>query len=298
MGQIFDPTTTQTVGGVECRKPFTNNQVPIGRSQVALKVLALIPLPNYTGAGTTNYQYVTNEKVNQTVYSLRLDQSFGTRHHLFGFASARENYDSGVADLPGPVNSGSQLQDFYAKLIRVGYDFTITPRLVNQITFGGNRINSYNSAPASLLGVNYDAQLGIPNTPSAGTTFPSFNIGENLPGLGSSNYDDNVDNALLADDNLSFTKGRHSIRVGEPLTGGSSSATRTTGQPRATSTSRARKLPAPTAERRNSRVVMALQASCWARRQPRDVRCRSTSHAGSRTTMRRTRRTTGRCART
>jgi hypothetical protein len=214
VGQIFDPTTTKTVNGVECRTPFTNNQVPIGRSQVASKVLALIPLPNFVGTGTTNYQYVTNETVKQTVYSLRLDQSFGSRHHLFGFANARENYDSGVADLPGPVNSGSQLQDFYAKLIRVGYDFTITPRLVNQITFGGNRINSYNSAPASLLGINYDAQLGIPNTPSAGTTFPSFNIGENLPGLGSSNYDDNVDNALLADDNLSLSKGRHSVRVG------------------------------------------------------------------------------------
>jgi hypothetical protein len=215
VGQIFDPTTTQTVGGVECRTPFTNNQVPIGRSQVALSVLKLIPLPNYVGAGTTNYQYVYNEKVNQIVDSLRLDQSFGTRHHLFAFASARENYDSGVADLPGPINSGSQLQDFYAKLIRVGYDFTITPRLVNQITFGGNRINSYNSAPASLLGVDYDAQLPFQNPiPAAGTTFPTFSIGEGLLNLGSSNYDDNVDNALLLDDNLSWSKGRHSVRVG------------------------------------------------------------------------------------
>ncbi len=214
VGQIFDPATTRTVGGVECRTPFTRNQVPLDRSQVAQKVLALTPAPNFAGSGTTNYQSVSNEKVNQVVDSLRIDQSFGSRHHIFAFGSARENFDSGVANLPGPVNSGSQLQDFYAKLIRVGYDFTITPRLVNQITLGGNRINSFNSAPASLLGVNYDAQLGIPNTPSAGTTFPVFNIGENLPGLGSSNFDDNVDNALLADDNLSLSKGRHNVRVG------------------------------------------------------------------------------------
>lgn len=214
VGQIFDPNTTRTVNGVECRTPFTGNQVPLGRSQVAQKVLALIPLPNYVGTGTTNYQAVLNQKVNQVVDSLRIDQSFGSRNHLFAFASARENFDSGVANLPGPVNSGSQLQDFYAKLIRVGYDFTITPHLINQITFGGNRINSFNSSPASLLGVNYDQQLGIPNTPSAGTTFPAFNIGENLPGLGSSNFDNNVDNALIADDNLSLSKGRHNVRVG------------------------------------------------------------------------------------
>ena len=216
VGQIFDPTTTKTVNGVECRTPFANNQVPIGRSMVAQKVLAMIPLPNYVGTGTTNYQYVTNEKINQVVDSLRIDQSFGSRHHLFAFGSARENFDSGVADLPGPVNSGSQVQDFYAKLIRVGYDFTITSHLVNQITFGGNRINSFNSAPAALLGINYDdaAHLNIPNTASSGNAFPVFNIGENLPGLGSANADDNVDNALLADDNLSYSKGQHNVRVG------------------------------------------------------------------------------------
>lgn len=213
-GQIFDPATTKTVGGVECRTPFANNQVPIGRSQVAQKVLALIPLPNSTGGGSANYVYQTNEKVNQTVDSLRLDQSFGSRHHLFAFGNLRENFDSGAANLPGAANNGSQLQDFYAKILRIGYDLTITPHIVNQLTLGGNRTNSFNSAPASLLGVNYDAQLGIPNTPSSGTTFPVFNINENITGVGSSNFDDNIDTGLLLDDNLSLLKGRHSFRVG------------------------------------------------------------------------------------
>jgi hypothetical protein len=213
-GQVFDPTTTQTVNGVECRTPFANNQVPIGRSAVAQKVLALIPLPNYTSAGTADYIFHTRETVNQTDNSLRLDQNIGTRQHLFFFGNMRENYDSGVADLPGPIDSGSQLQDFYAKLLRVGYDFNLTPHLINQLNFGGNRINSYNSAPPSLKGIDYDTQLGIPNTPEAGTTFPTFNIADMGPSLGSSNYDDNVDNALILDDNLSISKGQHSIRVG------------------------------------------------------------------------------------
>jgi hypothetical protein len=212
-GQIFDPLTTQTIGTVECRTPFVNNQVPLNRSAVAQKVLALIPRQNFQGAGTSNYIYNVNEKVNQFDNSLRLDQNFGTRHHLFVFVHSRENFDSGVATLPGPVNSGSQQQDFLVKQIRVGYDFTVTPHLINQITFGGNRINSFNSAPAVFNDTNYDAQLGIPNTPSSGDTFPVFNIAD-MSGLGSANADDNVDNALLVDDNLSWQKGRHSIRVG------------------------------------------------------------------------------------
>jgi hypothetical protein len=215
-GQIFDPNTTQNVGGTLCRTPFANNQVPIGRSAIAQKVLALIPEPNVAqtnGPHSVNYVYPTVIQGSQTGYSLRLDQNFGSRHHLFAFGSSRENFTSGAADFPGPINSGSQLQDFYAKLLRVGYDFTITPHLVNQITFGGNRINSFNSAPPSLLGINYDAQLGIPNTPGAGTNFPIFNIGT-ISGLGSANFDDNVDNALILDDNLSISKGRHNIKVG------------------------------------------------------------------------------------
>jgi hypothetical protein len=212
-GQIFDPSTTQTVNGVECRKPFANNQVPINRSAVAQKVLALIPQPNFVGAGNSNYIYTSPQKVNQFDYSLRLDQNFGTRHHLFFFANARENFSGGTPNFPGPIDNGGNEQDFYAKLLRVGYDFTITPRLINQVTVGGNRINSFNSAPAALNGVNYDAQLGIPNTPASGNTFPVFGIAD-MSGLGSPNADDNVDNALLADDNLSWQKGKHSVRVG------------------------------------------------------------------------------------
>jgi hypothetical protein len=213
-GQIFDPNTTRTVNGTECRTAFTNNQVPIGRSKVAQAVLALIPLPNYTSGGTQNYIYTAPHHISQSAYSVRVDQNIGARHHLFAFGMMRENFDSGVADLPGVINSGSQLQDFYSKLLRVGWGYTIKPNLINEVTVGGNRINSINDAPPALLGTNYDTQLGIPNTPNSGTNFPIFNIGENLPPLGSSNYDRNVDNGLLANDTVDWQLGRHNLRFG------------------------------------------------------------------------------------
>ena len=213
-GAIYDPNTTRIVNGTECRTAFTNNQVPIGRSALAQKVLSLIPLPNYVGAGTGNYSFTAPVHVSQTATSVRVDQNIGTRHHLFGFGMFRENYYSGQATLPSPINPGSQLQNFYSKIFRAGWDYTIKPNLINQLTVGSNRINSYNSSPPSLLGVNYDAQLGIPNTPSAGTNFPTFNIGENISTLGSSNFDDNIDTAILGDDSISWQKGRHSVRFG------------------------------------------------------------------------------------
>ncbi len=213
-GAIYDPLSTTTVNGTECRTAFLNNQVPLGRSAVALKVLSLLPLPNYTGAGTGNYALTVPVHISQTATSVRLDQNIGAKHHFFGFGMFRENFYSGVATLPGPVNPGSQLQNFYSKIFRVGWDYTIKSNLINQFTVGSNRINSYNSSPPSLLGTNYDAQLGIPNTPEAGTNFPVFNIGESLPSLGSLNFDDNIDTGILGDDTLSWQKGRHGLRFG------------------------------------------------------------------------------------
>jgi hypothetical protein len=217
-GQIYDPNTTQTtnVNGltVECRTPFSDNQIPTTRSAVAQKVLALIPQPNTTGAGQYNYVYSGNALSTQTVYTLRVDQNFGSRNHVFGFVSSRENYSGGENNFPGAVNSGSNEQDLYSKYLRLGWGFTITPTLFNQLTFGGNRTNSYNNAPIASQGTNWDAELGIPDTPGAGTTFPVFNVGEGLPALGSANFDDNVDNALILDENVTWLKGRHTFQFG------------------------------------------------------------------------------------
>jgi hypothetical protein len=217
-GQIYDPSTTATVSSgsntVECRTPFANNQVPLGRSMVAQKVLAMIPLPNETNAGLNNYIFTGTQKVVQTVYTLRVDQNFGTRNHIFGFGSARENFSGGDLNFPGAINSGSNQQDLLTKYLRLGWDFTITPHIVNSLTFGANRTNSFNDAPITSQGSDWDTQLGIPNTPGAGTTFPTFAIGEGITAIGSANFDDNVDNALILDDNVTWQKGEHTIQFG------------------------------------------------------------------------------------
>jgi hypothetical protein len=217
-GAIYDPSTTKTVtqGGtvIECRSAFTNNQVPISTNPVVQKLLKLIPLPNYTTSGTQNYRMTGSLPNTNTVYTLQVDQNLGTRNHLYFFGSHRENSSAGQPNLPGPIDSGSNNQDLFSEYIRLGWAFTITPRFVNTLTFGGNRTNSYNDAPIAQSGTNWDSTLGIANTPQPGPTFPVINIGNGITSLGSPNFDDNADNALILDDMVSWQKGHHGITFG------------------------------------------------------------------------------------
>lgn len=221
-GQIYNPATTQTVtvNGtvIECRQPYPNNQVPIGQNAVINKIVALLPKPNYAGSGTANYRVAGTLPNTNTVETLQLDQNLGSRNHIYFFGSNRENSSAGQPNLPGPLNSGSNNQDLFSKYLRIGWAFTVTPRIVNTLTFGGDRTNSYNDAPIAQAGTNWDANLGIANTPNPGTTFPVISIGGNVGSgitqFGSANFDDNVDNALILDDVVSWQKGKHGITFG------------------------------------------------------------------------------------
>lgn len=239
-GEIFDPNTATTVNGAECRTPLTYNgnlnQIPIGRqSQVATNVLKYLPAPNLTG-GTNNYVYDTHDSLAQTVYSFRIDQNLGAKHKLWGFFSSRENTDQGNGlNLPPPINSaGGGAVNQLAKLSRVGWDWILSPRMINSLTFGTNRSNNYNKSRAAGMGTDWDSQLGIAN--GSGPVFPGFVfVGSPYPGFGENDYAQDVDNTLALNDMVHWQLGAHSFKFGgeaqyhqysfESLIGGTCSGT-------------------------------------------------------------------------
>lgn len=218
-GEIFDPNTETTSGGASCRTPLTYNgqlnEIPIGReSQVAQSVLKYLPAPNLTG-GTNNYIYDTQDSIAQTVYSVRIDQNLGTNHRIWGFFSSRENTDQGNGlNLPPPLNSGGGGGiDQLAKFSRIGWDWVISPRLINSLTFGTNRSNNYNRSRAAEMGTNWDSKLGIAN--GSGPVFPGFVfVGSPYPGFGENVYAQDVDNTIALNDIVHWQRGAHSFKFG------------------------------------------------------------------------------------
>ncbi|MFZ0815920.1 MAG: carboxypeptidase-like regulatory domain-containing protein, partial [Candidatus Sulfotelmatobacter sp.] len=170
-GEIFDPAHEAN----SCNSvAFPNNHIPIGReSSVAKAVLQYMPTPNLIG-GTNNFVDSTTDSIAQTVFSVRIDQNIGQKHKVWGFFSDRENADHGVgANLPPPLTSvGGGGTDQYGKLARAGWDWVITPAVVNSLTFGSNRSNNYNLSAAARMGKDWDSTLGIAN--GSGPVFPGF----------------------------------------------------------------------------------------------------------------------------
>ena len=186
-GQIFDPSTTKTVNGVQCRTPFPGNKITT-LSNVAQKIMALLPQPTNPGY-LNNFLYVTSNPILDTAMSVRIDENLSSKSKLFFSYNSRDQEAlASSPTLPNPLDS-NYFHSFFTHYARVGWDYFISPTTLNHLNVGFNRIYS-NSIATSVNGTDWDAAIGL--TGAHGVTFPpiSFAYGhQNLSGYGSPNAD-------------------------------------------------------------------------------------------------------------
>jgi len=221
-GQIFDPSTTQVVGGQTCRLPFPNNQVPVS-SAVAQKVLTYIPAPDRGGSGVggiaNNYLNPTSlDHVITTQTSFRIDEDLTQKSKLFfSYHSREQNFLNGNNfDLPPPLTPGNYYNYFFTHYLRFGWDYLASPSVLNHLTVGLNRVYTA-SKSLSVNGSDWEQVLGIGG--ASGPIFPQFSYtgaqyGIGYESLSNSNYSLQVPNALVVADSVSWVRGRHSLRFG------------------------------------------------------------------------------------
>jgi len=161
-----------------------------------------------------NYSYRSVGTVTDTGYSLRFDQNVGANHKIWGFFNSRENTDSGGnSNMPPPIQSCCGTVDQLGKLTRIGWDWIISPNLVNSLTAGGNRSNNINLSKASQLRTAWDQQLGIANGFS--DDFPVFEFyGNTFPQMGQQEHSIDIDNTVAVNDVLHWLRGAHSFTLG------------------------------------------------------------------------------------
>ncbi len=211
-GQIFDPATTRTVNGQQCRTAFLNNAIPTARfSAVSQKLLALYPLPTSNALGG-NFSFQSSSPITNTTYTIRIDETVSARDKIFGSYDTRQNVRNNPTfrTFPGIADPDTQVQNFITHFGRAGWDHIFSPTLLNHLNLGYNRSNSINGSFEAVSGINYAAQLGIANIP---TGLPRINT-DGYTSLSRNQSGDNIDNGIRIDDAVSLQRGRNSFKIG------------------------------------------------------------------------------------
>jgi hypothetical protein len=214
----FGQTVTGSPGSYVVSGAPTN-KIPISRaSSVAKNIVSTYLMPLATqevsGSSSYNYAYRSIGTIANTAYSIRLDQNFGVKHKIWAFFNSRENTDSGGnSNMPVPIQTCCGTINQLGKLSRGGWDWIITPTLVNSLTVGGNRSNNINKSKASQMGTDWDQKLGIVNGFS--NDFPVFEFYSNtFPQLGQQEDSTDVDNVVALNDIVHWQRGAHSFTFG------------------------------------------------------------------------------------
>jgi Carboxypeptidase regulatory-like domain/TonB dependent receptor-like, beta-barrel len=222
---IYDPMTGNPDGSG--RTPFPGNIIPSNRlNPIALKLLALYPLPNSggTGAGnlTNNYYREERRTTDRDNYDVKVNFNRTSAHQIWGKFSMLDAVVDDLTYYLGPDPNSDQDGGFTkVYMATVGQTWTLGPTLVWDTTFGFSR-QDQKAFGADFFTGNFGLDtLGIPGTNDQGTGnpryagYPQFETGfstlGNLDTWTPVWRDERVTSIAT---NVTKVKGRHELRAG------------------------------------------------------------------------------------
>ena len=184
-----NPNGSQAAG-TACNKIPSNLFNPIG-----LAMINLYPTPNANNAtGNVNFVNSPVRSLNETKFDARVDQTFSSKDTAF----ARFSYDQATSYVPGGGGIGSfaeagafgsnQRIANHARNIALSETHVFSPKMLNQASFGYNRIFDYILSQGT--GTCASAKLGIPgaNLGCGSGTTPTCAAGAYSCGLVSTEF--------------------------------------------------------------------------------------------------------------
>ncbi len=218
--QLYNPQSTQVVNGQVVRTPFAGNIIPTTQlDPISRAVAQLYPAPNVPGAFANNY--VVNAPGHEQVdeADVRVDHNISQRQQIFSRFSLSQTDRFQTPPLPGLADGGSYSTGNYIDDTRgavIGYTFTITPTMVNEVRIGFSREHYVDNTPA--YGQKYPTSgLAVPGVPNNATIngLTLFQI-SGYHTLGEPGYTPTTSTSqeFQYGDTLNVVHGKHSLKMG------------------------------------------------------------------------------------
>ena len=198
---------------------YNNNQIPV--DAVAQKIVnTYTPLPN-TSQGANNYSGVTSGYETLSNYIVRLDHKINDTNQLaVHFIYAYRNFPTAAID---PLFTFTGTYPMYNGSLQ--YVHTFSPRMVNELRLGtdlehvqqlSTRTNT--SFTAASIGINGFVQPNGQPWPPNEEGFPTIST-SGFVGMGDGTAASNLDDSRTYQmvDNLTWTRGRHTLIMGADI---------------------------------------------------------------------------------
>jgi hypothetical protein len=216
---IIDPASgnpTNVLLNPSSGAPFPNNTIPPSMlNAVSQRLLhEYYPLPNVNNpGGSYNYETLQPTPATTNGWDVRLDHYITSNQQVYArFSWKNLNTDTVNPLLPDDINVE------HDRSFIVSYNYTITPKMVNEFRFGFT--NSLINTVFPIQGAAADNGLGLTgisfaNHPTTGA-FPTFNFsdGTGFTPIGRDKDGPGASRTYQFTDNLSRTMGKHTVRIG------------------------------------------------------------------------------------
>ncbi len=215
---VYDPKTNNVVSGRVVRDPFPGNVIPASRiDPVALKIQALIPLPDFGGSINNWNQAPKYNKISATP-AIKIDHNINGSNKVSFYLN--KNWSHTVANgqdgLPVPLTAFRD-QRTYTYTTRLNYDSTLSPTLLLHAGAGFVRFLNPDSSPAGVLDYDAAGQLGFKGSATGGG-FPRIagltSSQGGMFGMGPTNANYYWYGKLTVPLSVNWVHGNHSFKLG------------------------------------------------------------------------------------
>ncbi|MCI0523906.1 MAG: hypothetical protein L0Y75_01465, partial [Acidobacteria bacterium] len=230
-GQLYDPRTTRQVGSAVVRDPFVGNIIPTSQwSSVSRNIIEKVGITDpIIDRMLNNFPSINTccPVFDERMYGIKVDHHINDSHKISGFYNhtyrLRNNSPGGRWGAPPGLPTGVyQLQYTPGRMVRLAYDWTITPNILNHAAIGYNRFGNNNESV--FVDQDWPSQIGLQNVP--GTHFPTLVFGgTDFQGggigaggrLGSANRGGTYNGSTIVMNDMTIISGAHNYKLGFEL---------------------------------------------------------------------------------